>query len=241
MGASCRTPTVLNGNAITAITCGERIAGTTGIIQGPSKNFNASWNHIAGYPAEFTNALKQPNTAYNVSPLSSKHVANAECNNDKTFNAVLVKKFHHWDRQHANGIKRLQLGGTATSDIQSLVIDMKLKSSSYIPTALEINTAFPELKDNAAKIDNSMAVLNFAFGAGVSKRVYIDQALFADKWIRITIPANTLGRGILTELNLTAEVSTGTTVMNLNNGTPGTNWLFKEVDFSIHQILYVLK
>lgn len=253
----------MEGSLIQTITCnGEASLGRAFPIFNAERNFSAGWSHISNpeKAADFLD-LQQPYEHYEIT--SEKLREDPSCNGEKTYNAVLVKKFHTWDNTHANGLQTA-LEPIPVADIASLVIELKINSAgSVIPSRQQIANAFPWMTPAQVRnLDKGAANLDLVLSAGnarANKILTIDQSKYADKWLRITIPMERLNyydevnyvrtprryenekdRAYAT-LTVTAESLNRKTVQSITGGTAATNPLFKEVDISIRRIYYALK
>jgi len=252
----------VNGTYIQEITCGSEMPGNAQTLFGPTQNFTGGWSHINNpeKAPDFV-GLKQPYGFYDIK--STNLVSDPTCGGESTYQTILVKKFHTWDNTHSNGLET-QIEGDAVGRIQSLVIEMKINSArSVIPSPREIETLYPNLNSTQlASLDSGLANIDLVFSTGnwrSNKILTIDPRLYADKWLRITIPMEKMNyyrevnyvrtytsyraskgkryKGLI----INAESQNGQTLQRLTGGKPGQAKLFKEVDIAIHRIAYLMK
>lgn len=247
---------------IKVIDCGTEPPGALATIFSPERNFSAGWSHIndPNKTADFI-ALRQPPSAYIIS--DGNLSADASCNGEKTYRAILVKKLHTWNNTHANGLETTVDGGSV-GDVESLVVELKLNSAgSVIPSPKQIRAAYPRLtRKQVRSLDKGLANIDLVFSSGELRSntiLTIDPAKYADKWIRITIPMEKMNyyREVdykrtyttyqaaknhrYTGLIINAESQHRKTVQHLLEGRAGAVQLFKELDISIRRIEYVMK
>ena len=248
---------------IQTITCnGEAPLGRALTIFSTERNFSSGWSHISNpeKAADFLE-LQQPPDRYDIT--SAQLREDPSCNGEKTYRAVLVKKFHTWENTHANGLQT-DVEPIAVADIASLVIELKINSAgSLIPSRQQIANAFPWMTPAQVRnLDKGAANIDLVLSSGnarANKILTIDQSKYADKWLRITIPMERLN--YYDEVNyvrtprryeaekdqaydnliITAESLNRKTVQSITGGTAATNPLFKEVDISIRRIYFTLK
>jgi hypothetical protein len=248
---------------IQTITCnGEETRGRALPIFNAERNFSSGWSHINNpeKAADFLE-LQQPYDHYDIT--KEKLREDPTCNDEKTYSAVLVKKFHTWENTHANGLQT-EIEPIPVANIASLVIELKLNSAgSVIPSRQQIANAFPWMTPAQVRnLDKGAANIDLVLSSGnarANKILTIDQSKYADKWLRITIPMERLNyydevnyartpkryeserSRAYTNLIITAESFNRKTVQSITGGTAATNPLFKEVDISIRRIYYTLK
>lgn len=255
-------PDTVEGALIQEITCGAALPGRTTTLFGPDRNFSAGWSHINDptKAADFT-GLQQPLSAYSIS--SNNLSIDASCEGEKTYSALLVKKLHTWNNTHANGLET-NIDGRAIAEIESLIVELKLNSArSLIPSAQQIRAVYPRLtRKQLRNLDRGMANIDLVFSAGKlrsNKILSIDPNKYADKWLRITIPMESMNyyqevdykrtysphqaakNQRFTSLIINAESRYRKTVQHLQDDKAGAVQLFKELDISIYRIAYVMK
>lgn len=229
----------------------------------------SGWNHTTnGNASEWVN-LKNAGSTYN---FSTSAKVNEGCNNADTLNMVLVKKIADWDRQHANGFERNILAhGYKFGDIENLVLDVKINSAkTAIPTVAALKSTYSSIGVDDSTIETlesgkvNIGIVIFDGKAdtvlSATRIIELDQALFADKWIRVTIPLKDLkfcsttnynctvktpadlGNTVIAGIQFVAETKSGLVLRNhiksWSNTTPET---FKEMDLSFKKIEFQLK
>lgn len=252
----------VDGAYIEAIRCGDEAPGRAVIIFSAERNFSGGWSHISNpqKAGDFLD-LKHPSSHYSIA--SDQLREDSTCNGEKTYRAVLVKKFHTWDNTHSNGLQT-EVERIPVAAIESLVIELKVNSAgSVIPSRQQIAETFPWLRPAQVRnLDKGAANIDLVLSSGnarASKILTIDQSKYADTWLRITIPMARLNyyaeeNYVRTpshyeavkdqaygDLMITAESHNRKTVQSLTGGTAGTNPLFKELDVSIRRIEYLMK
>lgn len=161
-----------------------------------------NWNHVGtpnnpAIPNEWDNITHSAAT-YNI---PSAAAANSDCNGVDTVNAVLVKKIANWHRQHSNGFGRTFTAfGQKFGDVKELVIDLRVNSAkTKVHTPEALKSVYSSYLSNTSFIDTNEAGkvnVGFTFETSNNQRatftIEIDQDVYADKWVRVTIPAGSL-------------------------------------------------
>ena len=252
----------LDGTYIETIQCGDDLPGRTVALFSAERNFSGGWSHISNpkKAGDFLD-LKHPYSHYAIT--RDRLQEDSTCNSEKTYNAVLVKKFHTWENTHSNGLQS-DIEPIPLNGIESLVIELKVNSSgSVIPSQQQIASTFPWLRPAQVRnLDMGVANIDLVLSSGnarANKILTIDQSQYADQWLRITIPMERLNyhdeknyvrtprrydavqKQAYKRLTITAESHNRKTVQSLTGGSAGTNPLFKELDISIHRIAYIMK
>ena len=140
--------------------------------------------------------------------ISKQHYQQDEsCNGVKTQKGVLVFKYSDWDRQHSNGFepkffdKRLALG-----NIEKIVLELKINSAdTTIPTLEQLHATYDKYltEEQFADFDNAKVNLGISIweasalnqsipSLNADMFVEIDQQTYFDKWLRITIPVESM-------------------------------------------------
>ncbi len=161
-----------------------------------------NWNHAGTtntppIPNEWANLIYAPST-YNV-PNSA--AVNSSCSDVDTINVVLVKKVANWHRQHSNGFGRtITSFGQKFGTIKELVFDVKVnsaKTKTYTPA--ELKALYSSYLSDASVVDTMDAgKVNLGITLETSNNfraaiaIEIDQSLYADQWVRVTIPMSSL-------------------------------------------------
>lgn len=161
-----------------------------------------NWNHVGTsnnppIPNEWDN-ITQSAAAYNI-PGSA--AVSSDCNGVDIINAVLVKKIANWHRQHSNGFGRtITAFGQKFGDIKELVVDLRVNSAkTKVHTPETLKSVYSSYLSDTSVIDTNEAGkvnVGFTFETSNNQRatftIEIDQDVYADKWLRVTIPAGSL-------------------------------------------------
>lgn len=232
---------------------------------GRQPNEKTGWNHVAnGRSSEWKNTKL---SALSYEPLG-KSATSKGCNGIHAINVVLVKKYADWDHQHANGFEVMTGSRNLLfSEVDSFVIDLKINSArTSIPTAKQLLDSYSvyTAESNISTLDKAKVNIGFTFSDGAnlkaSKIVEIDQNVYFDKWIRMSIKLNSmnfyseidyiraprtpedLARAVINSLLVVAETDTGGVlrgkISNWNSAIPET---FKELDISVKKIEFLIK
>lgn len=229
-----------------------------------------NWNHVGTpndplIPNEWDN-ITQTATAYNI-PGSA--AANSDCNGVDTINAVLVKKIANWHRQHSNGFGRtITAFGQKFGDMKELVIDLRVNSAkTKVHTPEELKSVYSSYLNNASFIDaNEGGKVNIGFTLETSNNqraaftIEVDQDVYADEWVRVTIPASsfkyyqgntakeasTFANLVINNLLVVAETRTNAVLRGQISGWTDTSAnpppeRFKELDLSFKKFEILLK
>lgn len=223
------------------------------------------WTHTTnGKTTEWKN-IKLNLTDYN-NPTNGK--ANSDCNNVDTLNIVLVKKVADWDHQHANGFEsHLMTKNINFGQVDSIIVDLKINSArTSIPTQKQLIDTYSSYtaESNITGVDSNKVNIGFTLydgtNLGAADIIELDQALYADKWIRVAIKlssikfysetnyvrttkkpedfTNTIIKGLL----VVGETKNGNVLRgNISNWSENIPESFKEMDISFKKIEFVLK
>lgn len=231
-----------------------------------------NWNHVGT-----VNSKPIPNEWDNITLSAANYnipgnaATNSSCNNVDSVNTILVKKIANWDRQHSNGFGRSFTSfGQKFGNVENLVLDVKVNSAkTKMHTPAELKTVYTSYLSNTSVIDTIEAGkvnLGLTFETSNNLRaaitIEIDQALYADQWVRITIPASSLryyedinyvqttrdaslfSNLVINNLLVVAETRTNAvlrgSISGWNENTPPPE-RFKEVDISFKKIELQLK
>lgn len=223
------------------------------------------WTHTTnGKTAEWKNTKLNP-ADYN-NPTNGK--ANSDCNNVDTLNMVLVKKVADWDHQHANGFEsHLITKNISFGQVDSIIVDLKINSArTSIPTQKQLVDTYSSYtaESNITGVDGNKVNIGFTLydgtNLGAADIIELDQALYADKWIRVAIKLSSIKyysetnyvrttkkpedftNAIIKGLLVVGETKTGNVLRgNINNWSESVPERFKEMDVSIKKIEFVLK
>lgn len=161
-----------------------------------------NWNHTGT-----TNTPPIPNEWANLAYASSTYkipnnaAVNSSCSDVDTINTILVKKVANWHRQHSNGFGRtITSFGQNFGKIKELVFDVKVnsaKTKTYTPA--ELKTLYGSYLSDTSVIDamdagkvNIGITLETSNNLRAAIAIEIDQSLYADQWVRVTIPMSSL-------------------------------------------------
>lgn len=231
-----------------------------------------NWNHVGTVnskpiPNEWDNITLSA-ASYNI---PANAATNNSCNNVDSVNAILVKKIANWDRQHSNGFGRSFTSfGQKFGNVENLVLDLKINSAkTKTHTPAELKTVYNSYLSNTSVIDTIEAGkvnLGLTFETSNNLRaaitIEIDQLLYADQWVRVTIPASSLryyeevnyvqttrdaslfSNLVINNLLIVAETRTNAvlrgSISGWNENAPPPE-RFKEVDVSFKKIELQLK
>lgn len=223
------------------------------------------WTHTTnGKTTEWKN-IKLNLADYN-NPTNGK--ANSDCNNVDTLNMVLVKKVADWDHQHANGFEsHLITKNISFGQVDYIIVDLKINSArTSIPTQKQLVDTYSSYtaESNITGVDGNKVNIGFTLydgtNLGAADIIELDQALYADKWIRVAIKLNSIQyysetnyvrtfkkqedftNTIIKGLLVVGETKTGNVLRgNISNWSESVPESFKEMDVSIKKIEFVLK
>lgn len=238
-------------------------------------NLMGGWSHISDTP-QYANLAMEP-SAYAFADFGAS--ADASCNELQSYNAILVKKYADWDAQHSSGLtaeflaQDIQFG-----EVDEIVLELKVNSNgSSIPTLAEIEALYGEyLTDTQlANWDHgkiNLGITLYAEGhddqttATVSglRIIELDEEVYFDEWVRVTIPADSLywysemsysrtalatgawEDGTVLGLRINPETKTEVVLRNFiaddwETLSPAPEEMFKEMDISIKNIELRLK
>lgn len=252
----------IDGSHIQHVGCGAAVGHPALTLFDMDHPFSAGWNHI-GDPAKAADfsGLRQPFSAYAIN--HGNFHQDTTCTNERSYRTLLVKKLHTWNNSHANGLET-HFEGLPVNAIESLVIELKLHSErSFIPSIQQIHAVYPQLsKAQVRSLDKGMANIELVLSAGkyrANQILTIEPDIYADQWVRITIPLENMNHYTevdyartpmsysaaatqrYTSLIINAESQSRKTVQHLMNRQAGKVQLFKELDISIRNIQYLLK
>ena len=220
-----------------------------------------TWNHVtdSSKAKDFT-GLRLPLASYE---LRKNMASDSSCSAQCIYRGVFVKKYHTWGNTHANGAA-VRFDGSEISKVKNLVVELKLNSTNtYLPNLEQIESSFPELtQQQLSALDDGLAHIALVFKNGNSRMstiLTVDQQLYVDRWIRFTIPLETLSyydevkyartysdyesskSKSFEHLIIMAATADEKTYQHLTKGKASPNQLFKELDISIRYIGYELK
>ncbi|BCE03254.1 PKD domain-containing protein [Marinicellulosiphila megalodicopiae] len=125
-----------------------------------------------------------------------------DCNNVRTLNDILLKKFNMWGNQHPTGIQLwINDNKMRMADIDTVVVDMRINSAlTVLPTMQEIKNTYAGILTSAQVEDmddseyHANLILNLGRNPGENEGE--NQALVdlhftrndLDKWMRVRIP-----------------------------------------------------
>ncbi len=169
-----------------------------------STNTLSGWSHINGNN-EYK-SMRWPVADYAISIANSK--ADKSCGGTNTYQAVLVKKYADWDRQHSNGIEpRFLANRISFGNVDSIVLELKVDAAkTLIPDAAKIKSHYGSYIKDADALNNwdggkvNLGLTLFEEGAEeqenpsftAARFIEIDQTKYADQWLRITIKGEQL-------------------------------------------------
>lgn len=195
----------------------------------------------------------------------------SSCNGSDAINMVLLKKIADWDFQHSNGFeKTITADGIEFGDIENLVVDLKINSArTSLPSVETLKTTYASYVSGdvidtleSGKVNIGIVIYDGKASTvlSASRIIELDQATFADQWIRVTVPMKDLklcsttnysctnktladlNNKIVAGIQFVGETKTGEVLRNKitswNTSTPET---FKEMDISIKKIEFQLK
>lgn len=229
-----------------------------------------NWNHVGtpndpAIPNEWDN-ITQTATAYNI-PGSA--AATNDCNGVDTINAVLAKKIANWHRQHSNGFGRtITAFGQKFGDMKELVVDLRVNSAkTKVHTPEALKSVYSSYLSDTSFIDaNEGGKVNIGLTLEASNNqraaftIEVDQDIYADKWVRVTIPASsfkyyqgntskdasTFTNLVINNLLVVAETRTNAVLRGQISGWTDTSAnpppeRFKELDLSFKKFEILLK
>lgn len=138
--------------------------------------------------------------------IRASYTPDPTCADQNTLEIVLVKRLVDWDRQHMNGIEAfLPRRAVLFSDVTDITLELRLLPElSAIPSPERLTTHFADVLDDeeVRELDTGKVNLELTlFGEKAdAERPYlnagtiieIDPAEWADGWVRVTVPAETL-------------------------------------------------
>ena len=161
----------------------DEAKGNTLVLFNGHKNVLSGWSHVKN-SAEFK-GLNLPLERYGIATSNSQ--ADKSCGGANTYQAVLVKKYADWDRQHANGIEPHFLSDAIKfGQVDQIVLEVKLNSAtSTTPTPAKIKAVY----GNHVKGDDALD----AWDAG---KANFSITLFEQGWEEQDNPSFTAARFI---------------------------------------------
>lgn len=167
-------------------------------------NSVTGWNHAgtASYAAPYDKlslTSASDRALYNVPGVTD---IDPTCNDSKTQSLVLIKKLADWDKQHSNGIEpSVAAAGRTFADADKIVIELKINSAkTKLQTKAQLKTIYGSTLTDTQYDELDMGKPTFGISLVNAKPaaeadmvefqrfVEIDPAIWADKWMRITIP-----------------------------------------------------
>jgi len=239
-------------------------------ILSSDRNTLNGWSHInkAKPNGEFA-SLTLDDSDYSIS--RDNYLSDESCEGKKVQNVILVMKLSDWTRQHSNGIEAVLEGrDIAFGDITHVLMDIRVNSTGTFilnPDALNDSYKLYLEPEQFKQFDQGKVNLGinlyhqgspnpFSEALNLELFVEIDQAIYADRWVRILMPlsefkANTdkASSGVTRELRdvhkakvnglrINPENSQGKQLRNLI----GSDWsadipeTFKQMSISLHRI-----
>lgn len=131
------------------------------------------------------------------------HRSDPSCEGEKVQSAILVVKLNDWTRQHSNGLETTFSNlGPRFNDVKYVALDLRVNSSNTkIETQDSLKRRYAKYlpKPDFIKFDQGKVTLGvtlFEKGAldqstqsfNAELVLEIDQAIYADKWIRLVLP-----------------------------------------------------
>lgn len=171
-----------------------------------SVNLITGWNHAgtASYAAPYDKlslTSASDRALYNVPGITD---IDPSCNDTKTQSLVLIKKLADWNAQHSNGIEpSVAAAGRTFADADKIVIELKINSAkTKLQTKAQLKAIYGSTLTDTQYDQLDMG--NLAFGISLvnakptkevdmvefQRFVELDPAVWADKWVRITIPVD---------------------------------------------------
>jgi hypothetical protein len=162
------------------------------------------WSHIVEYPDDFP-GLTFDSDAYRID--SSNVITDNICQSLSVYDAILVKKYADWDKQHTNGLLSTFDNEDLTfGDIKDIVIELKINSEkTNIPDKQSYLSTYSPYTDtsNLLEMDQGMVNLGITlYGENDADQsietfngminLELNQYESADRWLRIVIPAESL-------------------------------------------------
>ena len=171
-------------------------------LLGPDDYRVGGWSHISGVGA-FESVARAVGD-YRIEP--ENYIADDSCAGHKTLDAILVKKTHDWDRQHANGIEtQFPTEGLTFGDVTDITLELRLRpEDSAIPSPAALAAAYGDLlsESELAAFDSGHVNLELTlFGAGATADapfmnagiiIDVDPAEFGEGWVRVMVPRDQL-------------------------------------------------
>lgn len=210
-----------NGIRYEPIECGAPIDGNSQLFFGPSISNYWGWDWI-NYPDDNYNYGGLRFHGWEVYDLGkgNQKAPEPDCQNDLTLRRTFVRKYDVPNHQHSNGLGIDGNNMPSLSDVESVIIDLKLGYGTKVPAYFDVH--------------DGIATLSIEAGGQGQTQIKLDQNKYLGQWLRVTIPASKLGSGNPSKMQFVAEFSRGP-------GSLNGNYDFMEVDVNIHQMLFKMK
>ncbi|MDZ7924824.1 MAG: hypothetical protein U5M23_12390 [Marinagarivorans sp.] len=173
-------------------------SGDATVIFNGSGAFNGSFTNKNFNSSEYQNLSRAGSSSDYT--LTQNAVNDASCSNRKVHTGTWLKKLANWSSQHSNSMKASV--NRKIGDIDSIVLELRINSAlTDVPTKAEIAALYGSKLNqkgldrlDAGKVAFALTLNDPDGSTGVRGEVFmeIDQGLYADQWIRITIPKNKL-------------------------------------------------
>lgn len=220
VGAAKSAASERNGITYTPIDCGAPIEGTTQVFFGPNTSNHWGWDWM-NYPDEQRFNLStlrfQGMEVYDLQ-VENQKAPELDCQGDLTLRRTLVRRFES-GHQHANGLGVTDETMPSLSEVDSVIIDLKLGYGTKVPSV---------------HLNDGIATLTVDTGGQGTEFIKLDQNKYLGQWLRISIPAHKFAGGKPSKMQFVAEFDDGP-----NATTNGDN--FMEVDVNIHQMVFKMK
>lgn len=224
------------------------------LLNEKSSKVIANWNHINSQTGEWAGINRSPS---NYLVPNHANSTDDDCNEAKTLNTILVKKYGDWDHQHSNGFIVAPGPETYVAGTEKIIIDLYYDSEqTHIPTSAELTAAYGISGNALLEWDKSLFNLDIQIHTRENTHLAHNLELspdFADQWLRIEIPLDQMKgwnsekkvirydqilRHLITEISFTAETSNRLVYRNLNMSgfSDSTPKLFKELEIRIKRI-----
>ena|GEM_PF-2235273 len=178
----CNDPDDYTGNALVLFDGSGPFDGSFG-----NKNFSSD---------EFANLSRQGAQDY---VLSSAAVNDASCRDRQVHTGTWVKKIADADSQHSNFVNKFSFDNNTIGDIDHVVIELRINSAlTDVPTPQELTDKYGSVigANGIKTVDNGNVTFAIVLGDPdaatdeVRGEVFLDldQALYSDQWIRVTVP-----------------------------------------------------
>jgi len=222
------------------------------------------WSHIEKNESnDEYKSLPLNQEKYQIGP--DKLTADPLCTGLKNQNAILVVKLSDWTRQHSNGLESNFTDiGLRFSDLDSVAIELRVNSANTrIESRESLKTLYSKYltDDELVRLDQGKVNLGVSLdnsGKSFNAEIFleVDQAIYADKWVRILLPIEEFdlftqrayqregasleqyGESLVDGIRINPETSQGNQLRNLL----GDSWsesipeTFKQMSLSIRRI-----